>query len=521
MEHENQMENAALCAWVTTYHTQKNTDCQGEFVLPDYYGDIRRVLCLRTKVHSDGAYQNGNRLHYEGVVQFSVLYMAEDDRVQNATFTLDYHDDVAWEETQEEQVLCVNPSVMQSSCRVQSARKISFKAKIATELLQRAKRCVAPRILGASGVEEEATVVSLQKECQTMDFRAATVRDLPFSYEMECEGTLAPIGEICFSELELRFSDCRPSPDGLLCEGSAFLQCLYRLQGTEEQPQYENLSRTFPVSVTLPDQDFGEGYTYRAIPCVRVLQTEVRENAYGEARIVTLNAEYDLQLEAAQNQTVTTVEDAYSTAYPTDLEPASLAAPYLVGVYSASLTVNEGKMRPEVGAEGAQSVTMLTADPKILKSEYDPSAQKLTFDGEIAVGALLSNGEGAAFTDSAYRIPFHMEMTGIRCEDEAEFRYDCRVLDAKGRLDADRIYANVELGFDVMVSAVKEVSLLESVTLHPESPYEKEDAICVYYPQGREDLWQIAKRYHTTKEALCQKNHLDAQSTTCDQTLLL
>ncbi len=522
MEQENQWADAEFCAWVTAYHTQKSTDVAGEFVLPDYFGDIRRVLCLRTQTHADGWYQNGKNLQYEGVVQFSILYIAGDDRVQNATFSLDFSDSVAWEENDEsEQVLLVNPCVMQSACRVLSARKISLKAKVSTEILQRKKQCVAPRILGANGENDEACIAYLPAECQAMDFRAACVRDLGFGYEMECEANLPPVGEICFSELQLRFDDCHLQPDGIVCSGTAFLQCLYRTQGSEEQPQYENIARTFPVSVTVPDQDFGENFTYRAIPCVRTQKTEVAENAYGEARLLTVSAEYDLYLEAAQNHTVRVMRDAYSTACEADLSHVTMATPQLVGVYHTNLTVNEGKPRTEVGAEGAVAVTMLTADPKVLKSEYDAATQKLTLEGEVAVGALLSSGEGASFSDASYRLPFRMELVGIKTDGNPEFRYDCRVLSAKGRLDADTLYANIELGADIMVSAVFDETLLESVTLQTDAPYEKDDALTVYYPAANEDLWEIAKQYHVKKEALCLQNHLSPDACTAANPLLI
>ncbi len=522
MEQENQWGGAEFCAWVTTYHTQKSADVAGEYVLPDYYGDIRRVLCLRTKVHTDGSYQNANRLEYEGVVQFSLLYIAEDDRVQNATFTIDYQDSIPWDASEElEQVLMLNPSVLQSSCRVQSARKISLKAKISTEILQRTKQCVAPRIIGSNTVADEENLAYRKSECQTMDFRFASVADLPFVYELECDASVAPIGELCFSELELRFEDAVLNEEGLLCTGNAFLQCLYRTQGSEEQPQFENLCKSFPISITVADPEFGEGFLYRATPSVRTMRAECRENAYGEMRVIECHASYDLQIEAAQNQTVQVVKDAYSTACQTELQRLSMATPVLVGVYHSNVTVNEGRARSELGAEGAQRVTMLTADPKILKSNYDPDAQKLLLDGEIQIGALLSNGEGAAFSDASYRLPFHAELNHIRTTGDAEFRYDCRVLSAKGRLDEKSLFANVELGIDVMVSAVSQEELLESIELQSDARYEKDSALTVYYPMGSEELWEIAKRYHVKKEEILSQNHLPPDTQTVDFPLFI
>ena len=42
----------------------------------------------------------------------------------------------------------------------------------------------------------------------------------------------------------------------------------------------------------------------------------------------------------------------------------------------------------------------------------------------------------------------------------------------------------------------------------------KKDASCVraYFPKGDESLWDIAKRYHTTREKLMRDNSLSSES---------
>ncbi len=510
MEFENKVGGSEFCAWVTAHHIGAQSDVSGEFVLPDYYRDIKRVLCMRADTQIDGQYFHAGRLEYEGVVHLSVLYIAEDDSVENASFSMDFSDGIAMEEEQGEHVLVLTPSIAQSGYRVMGPRKLHLKTKVATEILLRRRDCIAPRIEGEHSVRDEASLQYARRTVETMDFLGAQIKDLSLSHTMEAAGSLPPIAQVCYYEASVRFDDCRWQSDGLACRGTLFAQCLYRAQGGEEGGEYVSLQETVPVSVTV-EESFLEDYTYRVTPRVRSKKGTVTENAYGEPRLFELTLDYDLQVEAAKNSSVQTVSDLYSTELEVALTQTEMAVPTLTGVYHTNLTVHEGKSRSELGAEAAQSVLLVYADPQIEKTEYDAAKGRLTLEGQARCGALFSCGTDAPCLDAEFTLPIHFELSGIFLKGEPEYRYDCHLVASSGRLDSTQFYPNLELGLDIMVSSVEKQSLCECVTLNAAQRLQKEQALILCYPQKGESLWEIAKRYHVTKSALMELNQMDSE----------
>ncbi len=506
MEEINAQQSAQFCAWMTAVHTQVQTDVAGEFVLPDYYRDMRRLLCVQSEAQIDGHYFKGERLEYDGVLHLSVLYIAEDDSVQNATFSIDFSDGMAMEEEQEEYALFLNPNLLTITPRVLSPRKLHIKGKIGTQILLRRKECIAPRLVGEHSAKEEQTLQYKKNQIETMEFLSATVKDLTLSHTIEIGANLPPIEQVCRLDATLRLEEAHWQPNGLSCQGTLFLQCLYHGQDGQGNG-YATVQESVPVSVAI-DEPFWEGYTYRVTPFIRRRKEEIAQNPYGEQRLLTVTIEYDLQVEAAQNSTVTTICDLYSTEYACEVHTAKMAVPTLAGIYHSNLTIRETKDRIELGLENAQELLFLSAQPQIHTMEHDAQKNRLHIEGEVLCSALFSCGAEVPCQDTQFRLPFQMDLAGVSVAAEPEYRYDCRIIGSGGRLDSKSFYPNLELGVDVMVSSVTEHSIVESVELDAQKPFEPCTQWVFAYPDANATLWDVAKEYHTTTAALIQANDL-------------
>lgn len=510
MEQEFRLSGSEFCAWVTAYHNQVKSDVVAELQLPDYHRDVKRVLCVREHFHLDGHYYRGDRLEYEGVLHLSVLYIAEDDSVENATFSVDVADGAVVGEEQAEQVLQLTPAVLQSNYRVLGPRKIQVKTKIGVQILLRHRECIAPRMEGEHSVRDEQSLQYATAAYSTMEFLSTQIKDQSVSHTLEANGTLPPIGQLCYHDASLRIEESRAQGEGLACRGSLFLSCLYRAQGGEEGGEYVSLCETVPVSFTV-EESFPQEYAYRVVPRIRKKNATVSENAYGEARLVEMSVEYDLDVEAAKNVQVQAVTDLYSTAFETEPQRKKMAVPTLTGVYHANLSVHEGKSRTELGLEAAQSVLLVCAEPQIEKIDYHKEKGRLTVEGTARCNALLSCGTDAPCLDAAFPLPFRFELSGIFMEGDAEYRYDCYVVSSSGRLDSTQLYPNLELGLDILVSSVEEKELVESVSLVPGAPIAPCEQMIFCYPSAQQSLWEIAKEYHVSVEALKAVNRIEGE----------
>ena len=59
------------------YNGNQHSEISGEFSLPDYLPDVRRILRVKADPHITGKYMNGERLEFEGEVTMTLIYLSE------------------------------------------------------------------------------------------------------------------------------------------------------------------------------------------------------------------------------------------------------------------------------------------------------------------------------------------------------------------------------------------------------------------------------------------------------------
>ena len=75
----------------------KNIKCQdahvestAEYVLPDYLGDVRKILFTSASVRPAGKLVGGDRVECSGIVAYNMIYLDAEDNLSSAEFTSDF-----------------------------------------------------------------------------------------------------------------------------------------------------------------------------------------------------------------------------------------------------------------------------------------------------------------------------------------------------------------------------------------------------------------------------------------------
>ena len=77
----------------------------------------------------------------------------------------------------------------------------------------------------------------------------------------------------------------------------------------------------------------------------------------------------------------------------------------------------------------------------------------------------------------------------------------------RGRCDSERLYIDSELSFSMLAYKKERIELIDSLTI--KEPLEKYTrGMTIFYPDKKTTLWDVAKRYGESIEALKKKNSL-------------
>lgn len=459
------------------------TECSKDFILPDAYPDIRRILhTAGTLCPGHSAIENG-RFTDSGSLVCSVLFSDENDELHSISFTLEYSVLSPMNEESSEMVVSAEEILQNVSARALNPRKLGIRAKIE----------ITPRIcrLADAGpdVSQEIDIRSIEKQSVPLSYWKLG-RQIDYSLEASEDLSLpgeSGLQEIVFSHLNMGNASCEAQKGALRFAGEATLELIYRtLDGIlcyAELPI--PFSSTIDADLT-PEALCTVKLTPEALSCVP------SEDATGEAHGIELDFTYTVSAWIAQPIECTRVTDCYSTACPTATEEGSVSV-----VQSMHKLQKQQRSVLTCPADGMKKSMKCFAKAYIESTEREEG--KLTLHCIAEIDLLGMDGEGKAMSLTLTEaFPWELEEA-----DDANALFtasgDCV-------LQGDELKVTLTVTAELLTWQNARVSYVSSLRPTGEMNERCRTAITLCYPLPGEGMWEIAKRYRLPQSVLLAAN---------------
>ena len=66
------------------------TESTAEYILPDYLGDVRKILFTGAEVRPSGRFAGDDEVEFSGIVVYTVVYLDADNDISSVEFTSEY-----------------------------------------------------------------------------------------------------------------------------------------------------------------------------------------------------------------------------------------------------------------------------------------------------------------------------------------------------------------------------------------------------------------------------------------------
>lgn len=465
-------------------------ESMGEYTLPDYMPEVRRVVRLDTAAAIQGMYARGEGVEVGGECRYALLYQGEDGRLVSAPL------DGTFE--------CVLPvgeggtaqasvQVESASCRPTGPRRVSLKSMLVLNW----RACTRKDLpsLDTDGGEGALEVLT-----HTMPLGATfpfETRDLALTESVKVEPKSTPLswdGRVLVREV-------RPEQDGVTLRGEVWLSAL--LSREEGEP--------YRVKAKIPLEEFlscpgatplGMGMAEGAC---RNLVTQVTEGE-GEGRL-TFDLLCDLWGCVCENREASVTADLYSLTYPCEVEYGRLEGRHYPFVKMGNFTVDGGISTGELGAGGEMPLVDTRCEAFVTDCESHGGESVVT--GNVRASCILGTRE-EGYTSHTFTMPYQVRLAqGTALPEGAQLEASVGCVGCHGRLDTDGIRVDAELCVRVLCTCP--VSRRGVVSWHADtdSPYPDEGGVVIAAYLGEGDsLWSIGKRYHVSQERLMQANSL-------------
>ena len=460
----------------------------GDYTLPDYMPEVRRVLRVDCQAGITGRYPSGDKTEVGGDCRYYMLYTGENGQISSAPLNGSFECLIPMVEALGGQIPMTIEGVM---CRPAGPRRVSMKANLAlrpTAVRKHELEDVVPQ-------DEAGEVEVLRSKMQS----AHTVEYLAEEISMTETLKGEPQSTLLSTDAKVLIREVKCEMDAVMVRGEVWLTAL--CNNGEGVPY--TLTGKLPFDETIVANGVTPQHKGIGWGSVRNLATSFAGEEGEQLTVVLL---LDLWGMAVKNQEISPVCDLYSLECPVRVTKSPLATRWYPGIGMGNFTVDASVGCDAMGIPAGCHIVDCRGE--VTSSSGTIQGKEVVVEGEVRLHPIFKGEDSylATTTTVPYKVRLHMPET---LPDGTSLGVDVTCVGCHTRMDGTRMVADMELFATAIARKEETGDVVTEVALDTEHPFEtRQGEILAVYLQNRDSLWEVGKRYHVGLKGLQNGNSL-------------
>ncbi len=479
------------------YDGQAEQGVEFDYVLPDYYPDIFKILrcTLRPGIVSYNI--SGDKLICDGVICITALYLSEDGGMECVEHRYSYSKTVDLPKSADNGNVMIEPKVDYCTCRAVSGRRIdvrgavSFKIKVS---------CITPFEI-ISDMEGCNVQTKKNKICCTRKLTAG--KQFVIREDIGVSGIDGTVKAVVSCDATAVVNDCKIIADKVVLKGEAKLKALYLVQN-DSGISLQTMEAEIPLSQIVDMQGVDEKHTCYALFRVLSCALSVKSADNDTSGVFGCELTIGSQITATLEENIYPVTDMYSTSYETSFTTASLKTEADHRFISQTLNVKQ----------------LIPCENGIPESVIDVSCNvaeiicRAEDNGELNInGKLMCNVSAIRENEPVFSeklLPFDLSVSVGSVTADCVIQPAVNITAVSYSITDD----GIELRCSMLMQGCMYMCLTEQVIKQAEinenAAKQRNDdySLKLYFADENEDVWNIAKRYNTSAAAIEAENEV-------------
>lgn len=463
----------------------------GDYTLPDYMPEVRRVLRVDCRAAVSGQYVSGDKTSLGGDCSYYLLYTGEDGKIASAPLDATFECMVS---NVENAPLQTAVSVEGASCRPGGPRRVSLKSNLSLRpsgvVNEEWEEVAVPEAVGKCAVLRKTMRAGRTVPLHASDIQLSeTVKAEPGSTVLSCDG-------------HVLVREMRCEMGGAKLRGEVWVSALCNNAAGEP----------YTVKAKLPLEEYipGDGVTPEHSGIARgacnALTATPTEGESGCG--ITFDALVDLCGTAVINEEIHPVCDMYALRYPLQVSRKTIRSRWYPAAMMGNYTVDGSVGCEELGC--GDILRPIDCRGEAVVNTCECQGNEIGIEGTIRMNAILACGEDGAYNAAHFNLPFKVRMScSENLPEHTALSVNAECVGTHARMDGNRLAADAEIAVAVLARREEQQQAVSGAEADTGSPveHEKGEIVAAYLRNG-DSLWSVGKRYHVAPEALMQGNSL-------------
>lgn len=501
MELSMERHSHAVCETLCACKAKQaiNTD----FVLPDYCGDIKRILHCSAQPQLHAVVPGSKQLASQGEIVIRLLYINEQDAPDCAEHAVALSVSCAVPELPADAVITARATVEYINCRALSARKVQLSGTVSVhfDVLQKQERAYV-RSLG------DCETRTAEIECTAVAALGEKTFDL--SEVVAVDDTLQPIASVVFASAVPSVQSTQAVNDKVLVKGELQTEILY----LSTSHVLQKLTHTLPISQVIDTPGATPECAMSVRTDLRAFYVQIKRDGNEETRLFDLAAKISMTVTAYQDETLSVIRDCYMTGGV--LEPVFTQHSFFRRQPAQSQTL---QLQQSVDSGLPNAVLQQAA---VLETQTEAAYEEgaFQFTHHVTLAFLIDDQkDGLQYAERtvalSHSVPYVSDTGALSFEPDVSIALNQAALQENGTL---------QLRFDVTLNGSVTALQTEQVLTDAaaaDAPAAVDAQLVLLFAKQGESLWQIAKRYRTTVALIREENDLSEETLQDDRMLLI
>lgn len=473
-----------------------------DFNLPDYCPDVQKILKCQVCPRITGRNISADRLDVDGIAIVRLLYIdAVKMCVRCCEHSLPFSSSFNLKSSPQNAVVFTKTKIEYVNCRALSPRRLDIHGAFS----------ICAKVVGkesheiVTGIEQS----DIEEKKKTIVVGSVTgIGQDQFSIEevMELNPGKPEIESIVRTDVSVAVSDYKTVANKLVIKGEATVRVLY--VSDLDQGNLETIEYSIPISQIVDVDGIDDD-------CVcdvnlEVLNYDIRTQAdgSGEDNLLAIELKLVATAIAYTDSEVNILTDAYSRTYDTELEYKQITIPRLAECIDE---VYISKETLEIENENVSQVIDIWSDISSINAKLED--ESLVFTGKFNACILACNEESKTFyvermIDFTHSVPWTNKSKSIECKPNICILSMSYRITGSGDLEL-----RTEVKIDAPVYEMNVHKFINGIYVNEDKLRKKDSdaALTIYYADQGEDLWDIAREYCTSVDAIKNENELDGE----------
>jgi len=464
--------------------------------LPDYCPDIQRILKCQIYPRIGSRSVSGDRLMLEGGFTVKVFYLDPDGaRIRFCDSMDTFSTEIALKQAADNAQIDAFPRVEYINCRATSPRRLDIHGafSVCAKVTVQGRTEVVGNIAG-DDVEQQKTTMKVNN--------LASFCQQQFSVDeiLELGAGKPPADSIMRSDAFAVLQDFKVTAGKLMVKGEVCVKFLY--DSTEENSTPEAMEFTIPFNQMLDCAGVTDDCLCDVKLGVVGLEAQIKNDYSGDKTFFDTQVRLFASAAAYQPAEITAVSDAYSKNYDLDIESKPKTVDNLTELVGDT-TVQKNTLSVENGAVSK----VIDVWNEMSSASAETKGGQITFKGKYSLCVLALDEESKPFyferlLDFEYTRACTSSGDSLKCDAQAG------VGGISFRIMGSGIEVKTELRLTAEIYSRQTFQAITSVSADEKKPIARDNsaALCIYYAEAGENLWNIARDYRTSVEQIKQEN---------------